>query len=123
MSPKNHNYQTISSPKPTSNWYDITLLIALPSLTYNFPKAIVPHDSEPTLMKRQRRMGLHTLKKVCKICKQKVLLEQDSKGRSYQFSGSQLNVDLGGVIGNKVQAMAVEVSTFSINEVVPLSPV
>lgn len=32
-------------------------------------------------------------------------------------------MDLGGVIGNKVQAMAVEVSTFSINEVVPLSPV
>lgn len=32
-------------------------------------------------------------------------------------------MDLGGVIGNKVQAMTVEVSALSTNEVAPLSPV
>ncbi|KAG1228256.1 hypothetical protein G6F68_007508 [Rhizopus microsporus] len=56
MSPKGHNHQTRSSPKPSPNRYDIALLVALSFLPDNFPKATLPHDSEPRLMKRQRRM-------------------------------------------------------------------
>ncbi|RCH82969.1 hypothetical protein CU097_004408 [Rhizopus azygosporus] len=53
-------------------------------------------------------------------------LEQEpsaAKGRSYQFSRSQLHVDLGSDIGNEVQAMIMEAPALPINGAVPPSSI